>query len=86
MLREWIANRVPEKRAAGLLIEIIVFEAPARDPRYVGGVHRVRKIVTLNGRHIGTWHEVQMPDGSFPHGHLKDYTRRDCTRIGPTVW
>ena len=84
--REWLENGMPEKRAAGLLIEIIVFEAPARDPRYAGGVHRVRKILTPNGRHIGTWHEVETPDGSVPHGHVKEHTRRDCTRIGPPDW
>lgn len=49
--------------------------------RYSGGASRIVKVMTLNGRHIGTVHEVVMPGGEVPHSHPKDYTRRDCSRV-----
>ena len=55
---------------------------PARDPRYAGGVSRIVKLMTANDRHVGTLHEIAMPDGAVPHSHPKDYTRRDCSRVG----
>ena len=38
--------------------------------------------MTANDRHVGTLHEIVMPDGAVPHSHPKDYTRRDCSRVG----
>ena len=72
---------VQAKRAAGVLSDIIAYSAPARNPVYAGGDSLILKVMTPNGRHIATWHEVRMPDGSIPHSHPKDYTRRDCTRV-----
>ena len=77
----WNYSRVPAKRADGLFHEVIVHESPAGDPRFEGGVSRIVKLLTANGHHIGTLHEVVMPDGSTPHSHPKDYTRRDCSRV-----
>jgi len=70
-----------EKRSSRLLIEQIVHQTPAGDPRYVGGVSNIVKLVTASGQHIGTFHEIVMPDGSAPHSHPKDYTLRDCSRV-----
>jgi len=77
----WNDNRMPVKRTEGVLTEVVVHEVPAGDPRYRGGSARTIKLITPNGRHIGTVHEVVMPDGSVPHSHPKDYTRRDCSRV-----
>ena len=73
---------MPAKRAQGVLRPIIVHRTPARDPRYAGGVSRIVKLMTANDRHVGTLHEIAMPDGAVPHSHPKDYTRRDCSRVG----
>ena len=72
---------VQEKRAAGVLTDIIAYSAPARNPAYAGGESLILKILTPRGQHIATWHEIRMPDGSIPHSHPKDYTRRDCSRV-----
>lgn len=72
---------MPEKRAAGILTEIIARDDAATNPRYVGARSRILKLLTANGQHIGTLHEIVMPDGATPHSHPKDYTRRDCTRV-----
>ncbi len=72
---------MPEKRASGILTDIIVHRAPARDPRYLTGESLIIKVFTPTGQHIGTVHEVMLPDGTTPHSHPKDYTLRDCSRI-----
>jgi hypothetical protein len=72
---------MPAKRAAGVLTEIIAHERPARNPAYAGGRSLIVKLLTRSGQHLGTVHEIVMPDGSVVHGHPKDYTRRDCTRV-----
>jgi hypothetical protein len=77
----WNRNRLSDKRATGLLTEIIVYSSPAGNPRYAGGTSIIVKLLTANGRHIGTVHEIVMQDGSRPHSHPKDYTHRDCTRV-----
>lgn len=77
----WNTNGMPEKRANGGLTEIIAHQTAAGDPRFAGGVSRIVKLLTANGQHIGTVHEVVMPDGSAPHSHPKDYARRDCSRV-----
>ena len=69
------------KRAAGILIEDIVHRAVATNPRWLGGEARIVKLVTVNGQHIGTLHEVATADGEVVHSHPKDYTRRDCSRV-----
>ena len=76
---------MPVKRAEGLLHSVIVHEAVATHPDYMGGVSRIVKLMTAKDRHIGTLHEIVMRDGAVPHSHPKDYTRRDCTRIGPEL-
>ena len=78
---EWLAEAMNRKREEGLLREIVAHSAPARNPQYVGGESRIVKLLTAHGRHIGTIHEILMPDGSTPHSHPKDYTRRDCSRV-----
>lgn len=72
---------MPEKLRNGILSEIIAYRSPANNPRYVGGISEIVKLLTPNGRHIGTLHRITMPDGSVPHEHGKDYTLRDCSRI-----
>ncbi len=42
------------------------------------------KLITANGQHIGTVHEVVMTAGDVVHCHPKDYTRRDCSRVRST--
>ncbi len=79
--RIWNHSRMPEKRTEGVFVEVIAHEAPAGDPRYHGGTSVIVKLLTANGRHIGTAHEIVMPDGSVPHSHPKDYTNRDCSRL-----
>lgn len=34
-------------------------------------------LLTENGQHIGTIHEIRMPDGTVPQSHPKDYTAGD---------
>ncbi len=75
---------VQAKRAAGILSDIIAYSAPARNPTYAGGASLILKVMTPNGRHIATWHEIRMPNGSIPHSHPKDYTQRDCSRVRAT--
>ena len=72
---------MPAKRTASVVTEVIVHQAPAGDPRYLGGISQIVKLVSPNGHHLGTVHEVIMPDGAAPHVHPKDYTRRDCSRV-----
>jgi len=79
--RTWNDSRMPVKRTEGVFVEVVAHQAPAGDPRYRGGVSVIIKILTARGRHIGTVHEIVMPDGSVPHSHPKDYTRRDCSRV-----
>ena len=70
-----------EKRLSGAFIEIIVHERPAHNPAYAGGSSRIVKLLTRSGQHVGTVHEIVMPDGTAPHSHPKDYTLRDCSRV-----
>ena len=77
----WAESNVDAKRASGVLLESIVHRTPARNPRWIGGEARILKLLTANGRHIGTVHEVVMPDSEIVHSHPKDYTRRDCSRV-----
>lgn len=72
---------MPAKRASGLLHEVIAHQEAATNPAYEGGVSVHVKLLTSNGRHIGTIHEIRMPDGAVPHSHPKDYTLRDCSRV-----
>lgn len=81
MERAWLENEVDRKRREGILISIIVHPSPATDPRYSGGTSQYVKLMTPDGQHIGTVHEVVMSDGTVPHSHPKDYTRRDCVRM-----
>ena len=67
------------QHAQSVLRPIIVHR---RGTRYAGGVSRIVKLMTANNRHVGTLHEIAMPDGAVPHSHPKDYTRRDCSRVG----
>ena len=76
---------MPAKRAEELLRSVIVHEAAATHPDYRGGASRIVKLMTANNRHIGTLHEIVLPDGSVPHSHPKDYTRRGCSRVGPEL-
>lgn len=69
------------KRAAGVFLELIVHRTAARDPRWIGGEARIVKLVTANGQHVGTVHEVVTAGGETTHSHPKDYTRRDCSRV-----
>ena len=41
-------------------------------------------MLTFNGQHIGTIHEIVAPDGAILHSHPKDYTLRDCSRVRAT--
>ena len=79
----WDDNRVSQKRLAGILIEIIARAGPATNPRYQGGTSRYLKLLTPSGYHIGTVHEIVMPDGAVPHSHPHDYTlpSPDCSRV-----
>jgi hypothetical protein len=72
---------MPAKRASAILRDVIVHRRPAGDPRWAGGESVIVKLLTPRGQHIGTLHEVRMPDGSVVHSHPKDYTRRDCSRV-----
>jgi hypothetical protein len=74
----WLANQMDRKRAEGLLR---VPGGPATNPRYAGGISRFVKLRTPNEHHIGTLHEIMLPDGSVPHRHPKDYARRYCSRV-----
>ena len=78
-------NGLPDKRAEGLLRSVIVHETAATHPDYTGGASRIVKLMTANNQHIGTLHEIVLPDGTVPHSHPKDYTRRDCSRVGPVL-
>ena len=79
--REWADNGLPAKRAGGILRAVIVPERAATNPAYPGGASRIVKLLTANNQHIGTIHEIVLPDGSVPHSHPRDYTRRDCERV-----
>ncbi len=81
MLRLWDGNRMTEKRANRLLYEIIAYEAAARDPALAGVKGVIIKLLTPNGRHIGTVHDIVNADGSIRESHAHDYTRRDCSRV-----
>ena len=81
MQRLWNENQVSQKRAAGLLVEIIAGSVEASNPAYSGATSIIVKLLTQNGRHIGTVHEIVFGDGRIPHSHPKDYTLRDCSRI-----
>lgn len=81
MDRIWAENAVDRKRREGLLVAVIVNPSPARNPRYSGGVSHFVKLLTRNSQHIGTLHEIVLPDGTVAHSHPKDYTRRDCVRL-----
>ena len=76
---------MPAKRADGTLRSIIVHERTATNPGYAGGLSRIVKLLTASDQHIGTVHEIVMPDGAVPHSHPKDYTRRDCERIAESL-
>lgn len=72
---------MPTKRVDGILREIIVHRAPARNALWSGGESRVVKLLTDRGQHVGTIHEVVLASGTVAHSHPKDYTRRDCSRV-----
>ncbi|MCC6381229.1 MAG: hypothetical protein IT304_01915 [Dehalococcoidia bacterium] len=72
---------MPVKRAAGTFMEIVAHDAPASNPLYRDGRSRIVKLITRGGQHVGTVHEIVMPDGAVPHSHPKDYTLRDCSRV-----
>ncbi len=88
LTRIWGENEMPLKRQNGVLTEIIAYSSAAGNPAYAGGTSRIIKLLTEKGQHIGTVHEIVMPDGSTPHSHPKDYTYRSCARVraeaGPT--
>ncbi len=81
IVAEWDAASVFLKILNGQRQLIVVDSSPAVNPRYVGGMSRIIKVLTHNNEHIGTYHEILMPDGEVPHRHPKDYTRRDCSRV-----
>jgi hypothetical protein len=81
--RLWQDNALDAKRRNGVFVEIIARRDRATNPRYTGGESRYVKLLTSSGWHIGTLHEIVLPDGSVAHSHAKDYTRRDCSRIRP---
>lgn len=81
LVREWEQARVAYKRESGILSAIVADTSDAKNQRYHGGTSYIVKPLTPSGQHIGTLHEIMLPDGSVPHTHPKDYTRRDCTRI-----
>ena len=76
----WNDASMDEKRAARVLFEIIAHSTAALNPAYAGGDSIIIKLLTPGGQHIGTVHEIHLPDGSVPHSHPKDYTARDCSR------
>ena len=84
MQRLWDANHVSQKRAAGLLVEIIAGSVAANNPAYSGARSIIVKLLTQHGRHIGTVLEIVYEDGRMPHSHPKDYTLRDCSRVRVT--
>ncbi|HET6636264.1 MAG TPA: hypothetical protein VFH77_14695 [Streptomyces sp.] len=79
--RIWDENAMSQKLRTGLLIEIIVPQGPAKNPRYAGGASRIVKVRTPSGQHIGTLHEIVGPSGDILHRHPHDYTLRDCSRV-----
>ena len=72
---------MPSRRADGALCSMIVHERAATNPAYADGTSRIVKLLTANDQHIGTVHEIVLLDGTVPHSHPKDYTRRDCECI-----
>ena len=78
---EWANSNMPAKCTGGTFHTEIVHEVAASNPAWVGGTSRIVKLMTANNQHIGTLHEIVLPDGTVPHSHPKDYTRRDCSRI-----
>ena len=71
-----------EKRASGKFTEIIAYEAPARDVALPGVWGVIIKLLTSNGRHIGTVHDIVDKDkGAVRESHPHDYTLRDCSRV-----
>jgi hypothetical protein len=77
----WDDNRLDAKLADGTLYTIVAADDPAVNPLYGRGRSRIVKVYTQNAQHVGTFHEIVLPDGSVPHRHPKDYTRRDCSRV-----
>lgn len=59
-------------KCRGQLSLKVVRSSHATNPRWVGGVSRIVKVFTPRGQHIGTYHEIVLPDGSVPHSHPKD--------------
>lgn len=82
--RLWLEQDMPAKLRRGQFQEIIAYQSRAHNPRYRGGASFIVKLLTPGGQHIATVHRIVLPDGSVPHDHPKDYTRRDCTRVFPS--
>lgn len=82
----WESNGVSDKRESGALTSRVAYRSSATNPEYRGGESRIVVLTSPNGHHIGTVHEIVMPDGSIPHSHPKDYTRRDCSRVRAPEW
>jgi hypothetical protein len=83
--RLWDENHVSEKREAGVFTEIISEPIEAGDPRYAGQFSVIIKLLTPNGYHIGTIHQIVDANGNVLTDrhppHPKDYTLRDCSRV-----
>ena len=81
LLRLWRQNRMPEKRATGLLSEIVAYATSAGDPELPGVRAVIIKLLTPKGQHIGTVHDIFNADGTLRESHPHDYTLRDCSRV-----
>ena len=81
MAQLWLENSMDARRSDQLFVEQIVHQTAAGDPRYMGGLSVIVKLITGNGQHVGTVHEIRQPDGTLQHSHPKDYTLRDCSRV-----
>jgi hypothetical protein len=82
--RLWLEQDLPAKLRRGQFQEIIAYQSRAHNPWYKGGEFFIIKLLTPGGQHIATVHRIVLRDGSVPHEHPKDYTRRDCTRVFPS--
>ena len=70
------------KRQSSIFTEIIAYRAPAGDPALPGVWGIIVKLLTPNGRHIGTVHDIVNEDkGTVLDSHPHDYTLRDCSRV-----
>jgi len=81
LARLWTEGNVTAKRAAGVFLEIPVYQAPARDPNRAGVWAILFKLLTPSGQHIGTVHDIIGPDGAVLDSHPHDYILRDCSKV-----